>query len=455
MNHSSRQVDRTNAQQTGVAPRKPSRIYAGNEPLAAIHPLVPLALLVSVIGVFRVQSFFAQHAYERFGSGPGIGYLEDSILWLFVGAAACALAIVFRWLRGRREWGDLPLGLGFCTCFNAYVWAGFVYIDSEGRIGAGILDMPFLGPVIFGVVSLLFSYTAIEWITRSRRADPRVVWLLMVPLVIGVGSTWVTMRLSRYGSFGSAADRLVIDDNSLRLPGDWFRHSSERLPGTDGQLVYALKGDRLVVAQAVQWVSGRLLAQRFADVDGNSAEPPRLTAPRGEHPAPIAVLPAALDAKRLWDIVRDIQQRDPQSEALRLWTWDKLTSARFAGFEDDKQWLTRSASLQFKLRATEPSLEVQLVRRDGQVAFVLEDESSDFESLLNALGRDAERTAKPQRARGAENVVPLPKLIVRVQDDVTLQEFVDAITSCYEEFYYLGWFDIVLDASPSASELSR
>ncbi|MCA8979102.1 MAG: hypothetical protein H6831_06040 [Planctomycetes bacterium] len=240
--------------------RRPSRIYAGIELSQPVNIGVPIALSIVAIAVWRLRSQFME-PYESIGPHRSyIGRLtvetgaldksevETSIVWLAAGAAACLLALAWRWWRGRREWGDVPLAYGLGVC-------GFVYlILSSARFGelggisllSGGLGVPVA--VAFMLVAGFLGYMTLELAVRRRRGDRRPLLALLVVFVV------VPFLALRIGRSFERATLVRLDDGSLLevdLPRIKYSIDRPRGPlGADlGTPVYYGRGSDLWLAR--------------------------------------------------------------------------------------------------------------------------------------------------------------------------------------------------------------
>lgn len=132
--------------------RKPSRIYAGNEPAGPIHPLLSVALLISLVATISALEFFAQLASEgqrSFDSTPFLALQENASTWLIVAFACCCSVIVHVWWRGHRHSG---VGPAWCAaCGSLYCWWLLRWMHLE----AGVSGYSSNGvPVALGVCLL-------------------------------------------------------------------------------------------------------------------------------------------------------------------------------------------------------------------------------------------------------------------------------------------------------------
>lgn len=447
--------------------RKPSRIYAGSEPLGPVGPWVPIALIPVLIGVGLVRSFCAQHAYELFGTGPRVEVLERAVLWLFAGAIACALAIAFRWMRGLREWGAVPLGFGIGACVFAYVLSAWFGFAPDGTINSGYMDMAFIAPILFGALVLFLSYLTLEFVARRTSPNARAVRALVaLPVIVSLTAGWI-FASSLVNHEPQSSDALVIHDNSLQFSysglKSGYRERGRMLPSQNGVWLYAMHADRLVVAADARDAQGGIAAARFAFVDEGPAalEPGE----RGIYaddswmysraPDAVVALGAAESAALLHAVSRDLVARTPTADCLYLLSWKTSFAARFQGVDRDKRWMPEFAMLQFDLRTERPAWEVHTLRIDGEVRLELVDKPWPLTSVLNGAARKARMTD----ARGNSSVdrAKLPPLRLRIHADVSMQEFADAVIALREGVRD-GWaFSMVIDEwqPPVAEEPAR
>ena len=241
---------------------RPSRIYAGNEPLPDVNRAVPIALCFVAFGAWRVRALFAEWAAspgprwdwqgkDTFPTGwLDKGDLESAMVWLVVGFVACLLAIGYRWWRGREEWGDVPLAYGVGLCAIDYLIASWPSFDRHGQV----VSMPFFEPgfgLAFALALVLGYLGYMVWELATRPWRDRRVLLVGVVVVLGC-TTWFSVRHGRalresYQPSLEDGSRLTLVLPRLRYSGD-----APDIPfgAGCGGVVYYERGDRLWLSSA-------------------------------------------------------------------------------------------------------------------------------------------------------------------------------------------------------------
>lgn len=446
------------------SPRKQwSRIYAGNEPLPPLNPLVPFALVVVWIGVYAVRSFCAQYAsaqsaselYDReaFGAGPRVEFLERGVLWLFAGAIACGLAILFRWVRGRRMWGNVPLGFGVGACVLSYVSTCFFGFSRDGEINSASFDLSFVSPVVFGLLVLFLSYMLLQFVEVRLRSDRRsVLALAAIPMIVLI-STWRAFAVFRCFPETLEPSDLVIEDNSLTMKDVRYHAGWRVLPARSGVFLYAEHEGRPVVAVDARSVKGTLRAGEFAYLDEDFTElDPGARDPGVKYewiydhvPDAVISLGADASAARLHEFTRDLRNRKPAARDVSILSWHTSYPARFQGFEWDKLGMDEPAVIFFQLDAERPAWEVHVRHVGGEVLLQVADKPWPAWEVLSWEARKAEKTDERGHANGEFNVEMLPSLRLRIDPDVSMQEFVDAVIQL-RAWTFGGWaLELVID----------
>jgi hypothetical protein len=448
---------------------KASRIYAGCDPLPPVNPLVPFALIPVLVGVDIVRTFCAQHAYGFYGSGPRVEYLERGILWLFAGAAACVLAIVFSWWRGRREWGDVPLGFGIGGCTFAYVLSAWFGFTHESEINSGDMNTFFIGPVLFGVLLLFLTYLVLELVARGSAGPRAVIALVAIPIVLFLSVGPVVVTLGKYEDNRDPA-YIKLDHSSLDFA--WLGHWNlwrgpfqSALPDENGIFLYGEHEGRLVAATEGRVRRGQVFAKRLAYLDSKFVEMepgPRSSLvvygdPENDGPSfkylwiydhiPDAVvsLTASSPADRLHRIAGDLKRRVPDADDLHLGCWKTTFPARYQGSEFSKSWYSKSAILEFRLSYDRPAWEVHVMRIDGEVRLELLDKPWPLIAVLNGAARKAEIGSTRMGSWPEYDEDLLPPLRLRIHSDVSVQEFADAVVELRESTYPGWWFSMVIE----------
>ena len=165
-------------------PKRPSRIYAGCDVSTPIDPLVPVALLVPFVAVWKVREFMLAHSYERFGQGPGVEVLDQAVLWLIAGMLVCGLAALRLFVRGRDEWGAAPLAFGFVGCAWAWLLASWFSFDDQGILPITRMDTFFPGLLAFAVALLCLTHGVFRMLDRARPIRQGLRWLVLVGGVV-------------------------------------------------------------------------------------------------------------------------------------------------------------------------------------------------------------------------------------------------------------------------------
>ncbi|MCA8979108.1 MAG: hypothetical protein H6831_06010 [Planctomycetes bacterium] len=440
--------------------RKPSRIYVGSEPLPPVNPLVPVALAVVFVGVDTVRSFCAQHADVPVGSGPRVEFLERGLLWLFGGAAACGLAIVFRWVRGRREWGDVPLGFGIGACVFPYVMTCFLGFSRDGELNSAYADMHFLSLVLFGAVLLFASYLVLQFVVARLRSDRRsALALLAIPLVV---LSFLAHVHAVFVGLEEPLDPtdLVIDDNSLTLRDELYHAGRQTLPARSGVYLYAEREGRPIVAVHARSARRQLRAPEYAYLDedfveldtGNPARYVKYQWIYDHVPDAVVSLGADASAARLHEFTRDLRERNALARDVSILSWKTSYPARFQGFERDKRWFDDPAMLLFQLDDGRPAWEVHVEHVDGEVLLHVPGKSWPLRAVLNGAASKARMSDATGRGATWYDEDKLPPLRLRIHPDVSMQEFVDAVVELRESTNAGWWFKMVIDDWVPSSE---
>lgn len=244
--------------------RRPSRIYAGNEPLPPVEPLVPLALTIVLFGVWWLRAFIVRTAVAHQGlrghdsfrdaaleSGATRGAVTTALTFLLIGAAACfAVLVRIRW-RGRGVWGQVPLAYGMgVTAFALILTSWLSFLPEDGTLAPtlGMLEaVPFDAKLIFAACGLAFVLLATalvsrRWCTRGAPAAS----LACVALIAIPAAHVLVARIE--------PDLDPVTSTAFELPvveGDFVREV--HLPIQQGTLVYLLRSGEWWITRVPLW----------------------------------------------------------------------------------------------------------------------------------------------------------------------------------------------------------
>lgn len=427
--------------------RSPSRIYAGNEPLPPVEPLVPVALTVVLLGVWWLRSFFVRVAVahesrgvgDAFGEaalevGASRGGVSTALAFLLIGAAVCfAVLVRIRW-RGRGVWGQVPLAYGMGVATYALVLASWLTFDPEdGTLTSPsrmLEAMPFDAKVVLAACGVAFGLLATalvsrRWCTRGApAASIACVALLAIPAAFAV----VDAR---------GLDPAATATDSIDLPVADVEFASRVYPRLDvGALVYFRWEDEWWVTRVPGPEDEMPPAQRSSDSASSGALMPELRAeasalwgvPSG---GALVMMPGDARAATLTEVVDHARRVAPDVEWLelvgrsshdppiRLRSDEGGVSVVHYPWE---AWLF----LPLSVEPAERSVVVAVERGADGLAFVPEDRLE--------RGREADR--RTDRGRDIDDAVGVT---IVLEPTLTVQE----LASLAEELYWRQGFEVV------------
>jgi len=409
--------------------RRPSRIYAGIELSQPVNPAVPIALCFVFYAVRRVRSlFWGMYVSSRPRRNSGGFFetpegtldkaeLESAMDWLIVGALACLLGIAFRWWRGRREWGDVPLGYGIGLSGFVYLLASWFKFHAQGRgVSLGLFDDGFGAALLFMLVLGFLAYMCFELFTRRwRHMRVLVAGLLLIV-------TTVPAIALHYGIRVRLAHQLQLEDGSplvLDLPFVRSPHSSCPGPfGAEGEVpVYFHRNGELWLGQ-LDFSSSPSKLVGLLPVDSEPAteaerrarsdklDRMRLGLAESHRPFVPVALSSSATPGDLARVVRDIRQRFPGAQAIDVIGTTGGERARGASLPGETGPIRRHDAVLMRLDVeTREPFVVLDVQDSGSVAVALGEQLQSLTSV-----RDG-------RSRGSWIQVRL-----RVDESVTLEQ---------------------------------
>lgn len=270
---------------TGGSRRRPSRIYAGIELSQPVSLVVPPALAIVAFAVWRVRSQYAELAsssgprwdgrgnYEVVQGSLDKAELETSLACLVVGASACVLGIAVRWWRGRREWGDVPLGYGIGLCGFVYLIASWPSFHEQRMVALMDLRLGFPAALTFMLVLGFLSYMLLELVTRRARQDRRSLALLLAIVVFVPLLSLHYGRACNLSTFTRLEDgtALELDLPRIRVPFD--RPRGLRGADADSPVYFERAGEPWLGWMAIDDSSVTLVDLVRMDADESSSDP--------------------------------------------------------------------------------------------------------------------------------------------------------------------------------------
>lgn len=162
----------------GATYRKPSRIYAGNEPQGAMHPWVSIPLVLTLLAFGRALEFLnaLAGAGGDFRSLPLIELRDEVSLWL-LGAAACAcLVYLHNIVSARRRSGAVPLLFGLSSSLYAWWLLRWMNLDAEvDGFSSGGIPMSLGFCVLWTLIGTSLVYFLLDKLIRGDRQRDRVL----------------------------------------------------------------------------------------------------------------------------------------------------------------------------------------------------------------------------------------------------------------------------------------